>query len=61
MVDPIVQAAIEKLGPVPQAAKKLGVSKSLVYMILRGERTPTNELLKALGLMRVELITRDKA
>ena len=60
MVDPIVQQAIEKLGTIPQAAKKLKVSKSLLYMVLRGERAPSDDLLGQLGLTRVELITRAK-
>jgi hypothetical protein len=60
MVDPIVQQAIEKLGTIPQAAKTLKVSKSLLYMVLRGERAPSDDLLEQLGLTRVELITRAK-
>lgn len=58
MVDPLVERAIERLGTVTDASKKLDVSKSLLYMVLRGERTPSDDLLKALGLSRVELITR---
>jgi len=60
MCDPTIERAIEKLGSVPEAAKKLKVSKSLLYMILRGQRTPSDELLSQLGLTRVELITRAK-
>jgi len=45
---------------VPQASVKLKVSKSLLYMILRGDRTPSDELLEQLGLARLELITRAK-
>jgi len=61
MSDPIVVQAIESLGTVPEAAKKLKTSKSLLYMVLRGERTPTDKLLNKLGLTRVEVITRAKA
>jgi ribosome-binding protein aMBF1 (putative translation factor) len=60
MCDPAIERAIEKLGSVPEAAKKLNVSKSLLYMILRGKRTPSDGLLRQLGLARVELITRAK-
>ena len=56
----MIQHAIEKLGSVPQASVKLKVSKSLLYMILRGDRTPSDELLEQLGLARLELITRAK-
>lgn len=56
----MVEQAIESLGTVPQAAKKLKVSKSLLYMVLRGERNPSDELLEQLGLTRLELITRAK-
>lgn len=58
MVDPSVQHAIERLGSVSEAAKRLKVSKSLLYMILRGDRSPSDKLLQDLGLARVELITR---
>jgi transcriptional regulator with XRE-family HTH domain len=58
MGDPIVNQAIESLGTVAQAAKKLGVSKSLLYMIMRGKRKPNDDLLEKLGFRRVELITR---
>jgi len=57
MCDPTVQHAIERLGSVPQAAKKLKVSKSLLYMVLRGERKPSDKLLEDLGLSRVTMIT----
>jgi transcriptional regulator with XRE-family HTH domain len=62
MVEPIVEQAINKLGSVPEAATKLGVSRSLLYMILRGERSPSDELLEALGLtrQRLELIKPKK-
>jgi Helix-turn-helix len=60
MCEPMVEHAIERLGSVPEAARKLGVSKSTLYMILRGERTPSDKLLEQLGLARVELITRAK-
>ena len=58
MVDPHVQQAIERLGSVPEASTKLGVSKSLLYMVLRGDRNASDDLLEKLGLARVELITR---
>jgi transcriptional regulator with XRE-family HTH domain len=58
MVDPMVERAIERLGTPSEAAEKLNVSKSLIYMILRGKRSPTDKLLNNLGLSRVELITR---
>ena len=58
MVDPSVQHAIERLGTVAEAAKRLKVSKSLLYMILRGDRAPSDKLLSDLGLTRVELIMR---
>jgi hypothetical protein len=51
--DPLIERAIDGCGPVPQAAKKLGVSASLLYMVLRGERQPGKKLLNALGLSRV--------
>jgi len=60
MVDPSVQHAIERLGSIPEASKKLGVSKSLLYMVLRGARKPSDDLLKALGLSRVTIITGAK-
>jgi len=60
MCDPSIQHAIERLGSVPQASVKLGVSKSLLYMILRGEREPSDTLLEALGLTRVTIITGAK-
>ena len=60
MCDPSVERAIEKLGSVAEAAKKLNVSKSMLYMILRGQRMPNDRLLGKLGLARVELITRAK-
>jgi transcriptional regulator with XRE-family HTH domain len=58
MPDPLVVRAIERLGSVPEAATKLKVSKSLLYMILRGEREPSEKLLYLLGLERVEMITK---
>ena len=60
MVEPMVEQAIERLGTITEAAKKLKVSKSLLYMVLRGERAPSDDLLEQLGLARVELITRVK-
>jgi len=58
MSDPIVVSAIERLGSVPEAAAKLKVSKSLLYMVVRGERAASKKLLRKLGLTRIELITR---
>jgi ribosome-binding protein aMBF1 (putative translation factor) len=58
MADATVERAIESLGTVPEAAKKLKVSKSLIYMVLRGERQPSDKLLKQLGLTRLKLITK---
>jgi hypothetical protein len=52
-IDPLVVRAIESYGAVPVAAKKLGVSESLLYQVLRGARNPGKKLLKALGLSRV--------
>jgi hypothetical protein len=61
MVDATVERAIEGLGTVGEAAAKLEVSESLVYMILRGQRKPSRKLLTKLGLARVELITKASA
>lgn len=58
ILDPYVEQAIRKMGSVQEAADKLGVSKSLLYMVLRGERQPSDELLKKLGLTRVVMVTR---
>ena len=60
MLDPMIERAIDNLGTVPEAAKKLKVSKSLLYMILRGEREPSDKLLENLGLSRVTIITGAK-
>ena len=58
MCDPMVEQAIQKLGTPAQAASKLGVSKSTVYMILRGEREPSAKVLDGLGLTRYAVIVR---
>lgn len=58
ILDPYVEQAIRKMGSVPEAADKLGVSKSLLYMVLRGDRQPSDDLLKKLGLVRVVMVTR---
>lgn len=60
MVDPLVELAIGRLGSVPDAAKKLSVSKSLLYMVMRGEREPSEELLEKLGLERIQVISQKK-
>lgn len=56
MVEPLVERAISELGSVHEAAKKLGVSRALLYKILSGDRDPSDKLLSKLGLMRVEFI-----
>jgi hypothetical protein len=58
MCDPLIKNAIDAFGPLDMAALKLKVSKSHLYMILRGDRKPSKKLLRDLGLSRVEFITR---
>jgi hypothetical protein len=60
MVDPMVRQAIENLGSVPEAAVKLKVTRAYLYMVLRGNRQPSKNLLKDLGLSRVSIITNSK-
>jgi hypothetical protein len=56
--DPLVKSAIDALGTLEAAAQALNVSKSYLYMIIKGDRQPGKKLLQDLGLSRVELITR---
>lgn len=56
MVEPIVQQAISSLGTVQEAARKLGVSRQLLYYILGGKRAPSDKILAKLGLVRMSII-----
>lgn len=56
--DPHVIQAINALGTLDRAALELRVTKSYLYMIMKGSRQPGRKLLEKLGLSKVELITR---
>jgi hypothetical protein len=56
--DPHVVQAINALGTLDRAALSLNVTKSYLYMIMKGRRQPGRKLLEKLGLSKVELITR---
>lgn len=56
----IIKREIERRGGAKEVAKQLGVSMALVYYWINGQREPSDNALKALGLVRITKLVRAK-